>query len=268
LARATQGARRFTTAEFNLLYDGLGLLRSLRYDLDQFNRAAGASLSGSELRYACYRLTRQAAAFGVRLPRPGTETVEAPGLDDLIAFVEARFADDIAAARGLVTGGVADFAALAEMHTPGTDLLDRGLATGIFGVPTAMRVRACYYSRGKSLFGVTSTFFAALEFVVNVGDRFAVVETVLPIPEFQVWSARGGGGGAWARAELGGTLRAQSRLGGRSWHRPGAPCSLLGTHRGWHTVLAKLPTLLELAGDPLYDRGPRQVHPPPRGRPC
>lgn len=47
-------------------------------------------------------------------------------------------------------------------------------------------MRACYFSRGKSLFGVTSTFVAALEFVVCVGDRFAVVETAVPIPEFQV----------------------------------------------------------------------------------
>ena len=46
-------------------------------------------------------------------------------------------------------------------------------------------MRACYYSRGKSLFGVVSTFFAACEFIVSVGDTYAVVESHQAIPEFQ-----------------------------------------------------------------------------------
>lgn len=137
-----RGPRRYTVVEFPLLLDGLGLLRSLQYDVAQFNGAAAAAapaaaLSSSELRYACFRLTRQAAAFGVRVPRPGAGTVDVPGLDDLVAFVEARFADAIATARGLVAGGIVDFASLGEMYVPGRDLLDRGLATGLFGVPTA-----------------------------------------------------------------------------------------------------------------------------------
>ena len=139
-----RGPRRYTVVEFPLLLDGLGLLRSLQFDVAQFNgataaapAAAVAALSSSELRYACFRLTRQAAAFGVRVPRPGAGTVDVPGLDDLVAFVEARFADAIATARGLVAGGIVDFASLGEMYVPGRDLLDRGLATGLFGVPTA-----------------------------------------------------------------------------------------------------------------------------------
>ena len=181
-----KGIKRLTTVEFSLLYDALGLLRSLQYDVAQYNSAAQSSgeLSSSELRYACYRLTRQASAFGVRVPRPGTATVEVPGLQELVAFIEQRFADEIATARTLIAGGIVDFPSLAELFTPGTDLLDRGAATGLFGVPTAMRVRACYFSRGKSLFGVTSTFYAAIEFVVAAGERFAVVESHFPIAEF------------------------------------------------------------------------------------
>lgn len=184
-----RGPRRYTVVEFPLLFDCLGLLRSLAFDVARFNEAAAigtSAVSASELRYACFRLTRQAAAFGVRVPRPGVGTVEVPGLQDLIAFIERMFADAITGAQSLIAGGIVDFASLSELYIPGREMLDRGLATGLFGIPTALRVRACYYSRGKSLFGVTSTFFAALEFVVCVGDRFAVIETTLPIPDFQV----------------------------------------------------------------------------------
>lgn len=181
-----KGARRSTVVELSLLYDALGLLRSLQYDVEQFNSAAGDhALSSSELRYRCYRLTRQASAFGVRVPRPGTSTVAVPGLTELVSYIESVYADALISARGLVAGGVVDFAGLAELFTPGRDMLDRGAATGLFGVPTAMRVRAAYYSRGKNLFGIVSTFYAGLEFVVSVGDRFAVVEAAFPIGEFQ-----------------------------------------------------------------------------------
>lgn len=195
-ARITvKGARRYTTVEMPLLFDALGLLRSLQYDVAQFNSVSPrpdrthtqhTQPTASEIRYACYRLTRQAAAFGVRLPRPGTTTVEVPGLDQLVELVESHFAEQIAAARAMIAGGVVDFPSVAELFRPGVDLLDRGLATGIFGVPTAMRVRGGYFSRGKSLFGIVSTFFAAIEFVVAAGgDKFAVVEASFPVSEYQ-----------------------------------------------------------------------------------
>ena len=205
-----RGARRTTTVEFPALYDALGLLRGLQYDVARFNAAAegctqagGAAdaarettasdaahagprlLSGSQVRYACFRLTRQASAFGVRVPRPGYGTVCVPGLDELVTLVEAQYADTLVGARALLAGGVIDFTSLAELFVPGSDLVDRGAVTGLFGVPTSMRARACYFSRGKALFGVTTTFYAAVEFVVAVGDRFAVVEATVPIGEFQ-----------------------------------------------------------------------------------
>lgn len=186
---AVRGSSRSTTVPLPLLYDALGLLRSLVYDAAEFNRAAAAAASGaplpaSDLRYACYRLTRQAAAFGVRVPRPGTGSVEVPGLDALVAAVEREYADALETGRAMVAGGVVDFASLPVFFTPGADVLDRGAATGMFGLPTGMRCRACYVSRGKSLMGVVSTVMVAVEFVVNVGDRFAVVEAPFPIAEF------------------------------------------------------------------------------------
>ena len=182
---AVKGARRTTTVELSMLTDALGLLRALQFDVAQFNAATGAPRATSEVRYRAFRLTRQAAAFGVRVPRAGgADAVVVPGLDELVDFVEAQAADRITAARALVAGGVCDFESLGEFFRPGVDLLDRGAATGLFGVSTAMRVRAGYFSRGKSIFGVVSTYFAALEFVVGVGDRFAVVEHTFPVPEF------------------------------------------------------------------------------------
>ncbi len=193
-ARLTVSSRsRVTAVEFSLLYDALGLLRSLQYDVLQFNRAnacepESSDMLPSELRYCCFRLNRQAAAFGVRLPRARSSAHAAPlvvpGLDDLVHFIESQFSSQIEAARTLIAGGVVDFASLCELFRPGADLLDRGLATGIYGVPTAMRCRACYVSRGKSLFGVVATFYAAMECVVAINGRFAVVECRLPISEF------------------------------------------------------------------------------------
>ena len=182
--------RSSTVVELALLYDALGLLRALQHDVASFNaacdaNAGGAGQASSATRYACYRLTRQAAAFGARVPRPGAGKVEVPGLDALVALVEAAHATQLAAASALLASGVVDFASLAELFRPGTDLLDRGAATGLFGVPTAFRARGGYYSRGKSLFGVVSTYFAALECVVAVDGRFAVVEASVGVPEYQ-----------------------------------------------------------------------------------
>jgi hypothetical protein len=183
--------RRVTSVEFSLLFDAIGLLRSLQYDVSQFNRVAqcitdSVEILPSELRYCCFRLNRQAAAFGVRLPRVGhaTSTVMVPGLDDLVAFIESQFSAQIIASKTLISGGVVDFASLSELFRPGVDMLDRGLTTGIYGVPTAMRCRASYLSRGKSLFGVVSTFFAAMECLVAVNGRFVVVECRVPFSEF------------------------------------------------------------------------------------
>jgi hypothetical protein len=191
-ARLTAKASgRTTTVERALLYDALGLLRSLQHDVAAFNAAAGGCgegseppLTGSALRYACYRLTRQAAAFGARVPRPGTGTVHVPGLDELVCWIESRHSTQLDAAAALLAGGCVDFASLAELFAPGRDVLDRGAATGLFGVPTAFRARGGYFTRGKSLFGVVSTYFAALECVVAVDGRFAVVECTIPVPEF------------------------------------------------------------------------------------
>ena len=95
--QVTPGRGRITTVESNLLYDALGLLRSLAYDVNQFTSAAEGirppDMSAGEVRYRCFRLARQASNFGVRLPRAGSAeggAVCVPGLDVLIEFLEKR----------------------------------------------------------------------------------------------------------------------------------------------------------------------------------
>jgi hypothetical protein len=113
------GSARVTKVELTQLYDALGLLRSLQHDVALFNAASG---SPSEVRYAAFRLTRQAAAFGVRVPRAGGgAAVAVPGLDELGAFVERAFSDRVGAARATIAGGVVDFEGLAEFFAPGRD---------------------------------------------------------------------------------------------------------------------------------------------------
>jgi hypothetical protein len=177
-----QTREQIVKIEVDKLYDALGLLRSLQYDVAEFNTIT-TETPKSEAKYRSFRLTRQAAAFGVRVPPLGTK-IEVPGLDSLINYIEDQKQDLIAAARSNVESGVVDFDSLQELFSPGKDLIDHGVGTGTM-VPTMMRVRACYYSRGKSLFGVVSTFYVAMEFVVSAGDsKFLVAEAQFPQSQF------------------------------------------------------------------------------------
>ena len=161
--------------ERSKLYDALGLLRSLQYDVKQFNQAT-TDMAPAVSKYACFRLSKQAAAFGVRLPRIGEDTIEVPGLDSLVNYVEGEHKDIIEAARANIASGVVDFDSLQEFFLPGREYVDHGVGTGVT-VPTLMRARACYYSRRKALFGIVSSFFVAMEVVVSIGDRkYAVIE--------------------------------------------------------------------------------------------
>lgn len=177
-----KGIQKFVRIEVSKLYDALGLLRSLQYDVLQFNSVEESS-DPNEAKYACFRLSRQASAFGVRLPSIGTK-IQVGGLDSLVSYVEDHNKTAIQVARDTIASGVVDFASLQEFFVPGKELIDHGVGSGVM-VPTLMRTRACYYSRGKSLFGIVSNFHVALEFVVSIGDsKFAVVEAKFPYPEF------------------------------------------------------------------------------------
>jgi hypothetical protein len=167
----TRERQHVAKVEISKLYDALGLLRSLRYDVECYNNVRPLT------KYARFRLSRQAAAFGVRLD--DDMVVSVPGLDSLITYIEQHYAESIATARTTIAAGLVDFDGLAEYLTPGTVVVDRGVATGIGHVaPTLFKVRACYYARGQTLLrGTVSSFHVALEMVVAAGDdRYLVVE--------------------------------------------------------------------------------------------
>jgi len=177
------GREQIVKIEVDKLYDALGLLRSLQYDVNEFNSVT-VETPKAEAKYRCFRLTRQAAAFGVRLPQISAQKIKVPGLESLINYIETMKQELVEVARSNVASGIVDFDSLQEFFTPGKDLVDHGVGTGIM-VPTLMRVRACYYTRGRSLFGVVSTFYVAMEFAVSAGDsKFVVIEAQFPQSQF------------------------------------------------------------------------------------
>mmetsp|Transcript_15847 Transcript_15847/g.42635 ORF Transcript_15847/g.42635 Transcript_15847/m.42635 type:complete len:746 (-) Transcript_15847:1043-3280(-) len=197
-ARPTMsGGRRVTKVEVKQLYDALGLLRALRADVDRYNEVMvqgplavdaddeARARHATRARLGTYRLLQQASNLVARIGALGDSApVDVAGLDDLIAHVEGVYAAEIEYARQVVREGAVDFSSLAELYTPGRELVEHGAGTGLHGVPAGSVVRACYYTRTKTLFGEGSTFYAALEFVVSVGDHFAVVEQTHLVGQF------------------------------------------------------------------------------------
>jgi hypothetical protein len=160
------------------LYDALGLLRSLQYDVHEYNSIKPTETNKTRIQYAAFRLQQQAAAMGVRLTPPGTQLVTVPGLDSLIQYLETQFQDTITSARSAISSGMVDFDGLQELYKPGHYYVDNGVGTGLAGVPTLMQCRACYYQRRKSLFGIVSSFHVAMQVVVAAGmNHYLVLET-------------------------------------------------------------------------------------------
>jgi len=189
-----KGKPSVTKVDAEQVFDILGLLRALQYDVSGFDKAAneGDTLSKNERKYACYRLMQQAMVLGVRLTPPwqhqGDQAVTVPGLDDLVMYIEKLFHDRVTHAKTNLEHGVVDFDSLFEFFRPGVDLLDYGLLSGLQTLaPMMVRCRASNYTRGKSATGKKiSNFHAALECVVAVGNsKFAVVESRLFQYEFK-----------------------------------------------------------------------------------
>lgn len=198
--------------DMNALYDILGMLRSLQYDLKLYNDSIRNihnnenSKNVDDEGYACFRLEQQALACGVGTlgrhdANNNIQSVE--GLDALIAHIETCYCDRIAAARQYSwdcneyninnnkSMALVDFDSLQEYCSPGRILLDTGLLTGLSHVYTAVRCRSCRYRRSKTAMGnVVSVFEASVECVVALGGDgdgdglYAVVETVWHQSEF------------------------------------------------------------------------------------
>jgi len=190
-ATSNRPTHRALVVDMRTLYCNLGALRAVRYDVDRYNQSLdyeamvfGGGGDGEEedertATLLSFRFQQQCRTWGFRQPEHMPAVI--PGLDALIALIETAHADAIGSARELIAGGGADFDALAELHQPGTEVVDTtGLLTGFFGSPAAFLVRSCKYTEGKSSLGkLERSFSITLEFVVSVGTRFMVVETTV-----------------------------------------------------------------------------------------
>eukprot|EP00977_Amphora_coffeiformis_P018012 scaffold6090_cov168-Amphora_coffeaeformis.AAC.2 len=182
------GEPSVTTVEVTHLYDCLGLLRALQYDVQQYNQSilSGTTTTSTdeEARYLSYRFQRQATAHGFKL-MDGMH-VEIPGLDELVSYLQERFADKIQWARTMMKEEALEYETLAEYYAPGQVFVDTGLLSGLAGAKFVTKCRSSYYRRGKTSSGsVASTFTASFECVVAVGyQRFAVVEATFTQSKF------------------------------------------------------------------------------------
>ena len=181
-----KGGPNVILVETERLYDCLGLLRAVQYDIQQYKESLlEEKLGTEESRYLCNRLSLQAKMLGVKLDEPSSP-IEVPGLDELVWYLQYTYSDKIERALSLIEEGTLEYDSLAEYFKPGLDFVDTGLLSGLAGSKCITKCRSSYFKRGKTAIGATATtFYASFECVVAVGyDRFAVVEATFSQSSF------------------------------------------------------------------------------------
>jgi AraC-like DNA-binding protein len=189
------------------IYDVLGMLRSLKYDLQLYNQSLNmlhpspedvARNASDSIRYLQYRFLKQVESCcnNVRMG-PSSHPICIEGLHELIVFIEQYFRDRIADAKEQINNKQVDFASLTEYCVPGIVLVDSGVLSGCSGTYMAVRCRGSRYRRNKTSIGrIVSVHEAAVEFLVALGNdssasslqsqpRYAVVETQWIQTEFE-----------------------------------------------------------------------------------
>jgi hypothetical protein len=109
---ATLNKQPIVEIESKQLYDVLGLLRALQYDVREYNASLASKSPNNESRYQSFRLQKVGVAFGVRFT--SGERAEVQGLDDLIAHLEKAFIEAITQARNNLEQNMVDFDSLQE----------------------------------------------------------------------------------------------------------------------------------------------------------
>eukprot|EP00566_Odontella_aurita_P002131 CAMPEP_0113549958 /NCGR_PEP_ID=MMETSP0015_2-20120614/13722_1 /TAXON_ID=2838 /ORGANISM="Odontella" /LENGTH=1061 /DNA_ID=CAMNT_0000450725 /DNA_START=132 /DNA_END=3317 /DNA_ORIENTATION=- /assembly_acc=CAM_ASM_000160 len=172
------------------LYNALGILRAVRREQDDYNRAvvavegdleSSSSMSEDALRALRRPFLERLSSVGARpngnLSRGETADVE--GLVDLVRLIESECSDLIQAHAALMEGGTYDFNSLGEWFAPGS----RAVARDAFstGSDILCEVTRSYYEEGRTLFGVTRRFRVGFRFYAFVsggegGGKFTPVE--------------------------------------------------------------------------------------------
>eukprot|EP00035_Acanthoeca_spectabilis_P006997 m.131437 g.131437 ORF g.131437 m.131437 type:complete len:1036 (+) comp13753_c0_seq2:3-3110(+) len=177
---------RYTAISKRILYNALGLFKSLQHDIALYNAAAAPETTAGQRRYLRKRLLQQMNEFGVRVDPSKQPTFESAELNDLVHLIEKENTEILDVSKALIDSGATDFDGLHLLYTPGAAVQDSGLVTGLSGQTMGLLVRGCFYMEGKTLFGqIKRTFHVAFEFVVSVGGALAVVEFEHLIPEIE-----------------------------------------------------------------------------------
>jgi len=139
----------------------LGRLRALRYECEQFNDAQ-RPVDGQRFLEMC-------SSCGVKV---GSRPVHIPGLDELIAALEAE-SEDLEEQRAEIALGRVQFAAMGEVFLPGA----RVFATpdGFSGAVVGLTVLQSWYQLQNTLFGPEKTFHVELAYLASMGSAVAWV---------------------------------------------------------------------------------------------
>ncbi|KXS10846.1 P-loop containing nucleoside triphosphate hydrolase protein [Gonapodya prolifera JEL478] len=162
------------------LYLSLGKLRSVQLTIRQSNELlSSGSLPDADLspvegwaRYVRYHTMNLCSVLGVTVANP-KEPIRVPGLDELIAAVEAAHADEVEGYRDGIRRGTVQLEGLAELYVPGTYV--SGATSLGSGLRSCFYVRNCHFEERRSLFGIERVFKFQLEFVASFGRDFVVM---------------------------------------------------------------------------------------------
>jgi len=177
--------KKLLKVEAKDLYDSLGGLRGVQVARNLYNRTCDPTPKMSEQEICSKRkpLLELWNSLGIRVPSRPNDTVDIPGLDDLVTFIEQSNEKELAAIQECVKVGMYDFDSLGELYKPGT----RVVAKHVFasGVDMICEVAWNRYEQGKTLFGVTRTFKVCFQFLVAVGKHFTLCEYVHAMENFE-----------------------------------------------------------------------------------
>lgn len=171
--------------DVNVLYHALGAFCGVRQQVNMYNSTVGDSTDMSD-KEACARrkpLLELMSTLGISPPTEWNMEVNIDGLDDLIQFIETKFAAEINAIETNLKVGMYDFDSLAQVYRPGSRVVAKNSFAG--GIEMMCEVAWNRYEQGRTLFGVSKTFKVCFQFVAAVGKHFTICEFVESMQSFE-----------------------------------------------------------------------------------
>ncbi|KAI9146720.1 ATP-dependent zinc metalloprotease FtsH [Paramyrothecium foliicola] len=164
------GAAQSTRASATELFQVLGRLRCLLYDLQQYNNGL-SNATDAFAQYWRQHTLSVLSGFGFSL-RAEQGLLQIDGLADLILQLEAIYETDLKQAKDLIDKGKIKFSGLCELFTPGRYV--KAPAISEANVSGIYRVTDVCFEEKRGIFGSQKQFRITLEVVVPLGDHFSV----------------------------------------------------------------------------------------------